>query len=126
MLCSSKLLLFFFTEYGSEGRVSIKGDIYSFGVMLLEMFSRKKPTDDMFVGELSLRKWVMASIPEKIMEIIDGNLLRTGDGRDVIAAKDYLLAIMELGLECSREFPEERIDIKEVVVKLNKIKVNLS
>ena len=126
MLCSSKLLLFFFTEYGSEGRVSIKGDIYSFGVMLLEMFTRKKPTDDMFVGELSLRKWVMASIPEKIMEIIDGNLLRTGDGRDVIAAEDNLLAIMELGLECSREFPEERIDIKEVVVKLNKIKVNLS
>ena len=93
MLCSSKLLLFFFTECGSEGRVSIKGDIYSFGVMLLEMFSRKKPTDDMFVGELSLRKWVMASIPEKIMEIIDGNLLRTGDGRDVIAAKDYLLQL---------------------------------
>ena len=126
MLCSSKLLLFFFTEYGSEGRVSIKGDIYSFGVMLLEMFTRKKPTDDMFVGELSLRKWVMASIPEKIMEITDGNLLRTGDGRDMIAAEDNLLAIMELGLECSREFPEERIDIKEVVVKLNKIKLNLS
>lgn len=112
------------TEYGSEGRVSTRGDIYSYGVMLLEMFTRKKPIDDLFIGDLSLRKYVMDSIPNQIMQIIDENLLRTGDERDVIAAEGDLLAIMELGLECSREFPEQRIDIKEVVVKLNKIKLN--
>ncbi|XP_034699096.1 probable LRR receptor-like serine/threonine-protein kinase At3g47570 isoform X1 [Vitis riparia] len=112
-------------EYGSEGRVSTRGDIYSYGVMLLEMFTRKKPTDVMFVGELSLRQWVMTSIPDKIMEVIDANLLSIEDGRDVIAAQGDLFAIMELGLECSREFPEERVDIKEVVVKLNKIKLKL-
>ena len=82
--------------------------------MLLEMLTRKKLTDDMFVGELSLRQWVKASTPYKIMEVIDGNLLRTEQG-DV-------LAIMELRLECSRELPEERIGIKDVIIKLNKIK----
>ncbi|CBI17888.3 unnamed protein product, partial [Vitis vinifera] len=83
-------------EYGLEGRVSTRGDIYSYGIMLLEMLTRKKPTDDMFVGEFY-----------------------------VVAAQDHLLEIMELGLECSKEFPEERIDIKDVVVKLNKIKVQI-
>ena len=78
------------------------------------MLSRKKPTDDMFVGELSLRQWVKASTPYKIMEVIDGNLLKTEQG-DVVA-------IMELGLECSRELPEERIGIKDEIIKLNKIK----
>ena len=82
--------------------------------MLLEMLTRKKPIDDMFVGELNLRQCVKASIPYKIMKVIDGNLLRTEQG-DV-------LAIMELGLECSRELPEERIGIKDVIIKLNKIK----
>ena len=77
--------------------MSTRGDIYSYGIMLLEMLTRKKPTDDMFVGELNLRQWVKASIPYKIMEVIDGNLLRTEQG-DV-------LAIMELGFECSRDLP---------------------
>ena len=82
--------------------------------MMLEMLTRKKPIDDMFVGELNLRQWDKASIPYKIMEFIDGNLLRTEQG-DV-------LAILELGLECSRELSEERIGIKDVIIKLNKIK----
>ena len=82
--------------------------------MLLQMLTRKKPIDDMFVGELSLRQWVKASTQYKIMEVIDGNLLRNEQG-DVVA-------IMELRLECSRELPDERIGIKYVIIKLNKIK----
>ncbi|KAA8535521.1 hypothetical protein F0562_030524 [Nyssa sinensis] len=103
-------------EYGTEGRVSTKGDIYSYGIMLLETFTRKKPTDEMFAGELTLRQWVNASLPNKIMEVLDSGLLRTEDSGDMTATQGYLLAIMELGLECSEEFPDERIDIKDVVV----------
>ncbi|XP_059654725.1 probable LRR receptor-like serine/threonine-protein kinase At3g47570 [Cornus florida] len=58
-------------EYGIEGRVSTKFDVYSYGVLLMETFSRKKPTDEMFAGEVSLKRWVKEAIKGSIIEIVD-------------------------------------------------------
>ncbi|KAI8017326.1 Receptor-like protein kinase 2 [Camellia lanceoleosa] len=112
-------------EYGSDGRVSTNGDIYSYGMMLLETFTRKKPTDEMFSAEINLRQWVSASLPNKIMEIVDGDLLRMQNGSDMVTSQRTLFAILELGLECTSDIPVERSDIKKVLVKLNKIKKQL-
>ncbi|XP_028052026.1 probable LRR receptor-like serine/threonine-protein kinase At3g47570 [Camellia sinensis] len=67
-------------EYGSEGRVAAGGDTCSYGIVLLETFIRKKPTDEMFVGELSLRQWVSSSLPNNIMEVVVRNLFTTVEG----------------------------------------------
>ncbi|KAK1290639.1 putative LRR receptor-like serine/threonine-protein kinase [Acorus calamus] len=50
-------------EYGLSGKSSIRGDIYSFGILLLETFTRTKPTDVMFSGGSSMRQWVEDSFP---------------------------------------------------------------
>ncbi|KAL7224662.1 hypothetical protein ACSBR1_026024 [Camellia fascicularis] len=110
-------------EYGLEGRVSMKCDIYSYGIMLLEIFTRKRPIDEMFAGELSLRQLVKGSLPNSIVEAVDGNLLRLIGGSENMIA--YLLLILEVGLECCAELPVERINIKDVVTKLDKIKLQL-
>ena len=88
----------------------------------METFTRKKPRDEIFVGEMSIKYQVKKSLPSALMEVIDTNLLNNGD-RGYTATRDCAISILQLALECSEEVPEERIDMKEVVAKLKKIKI---
>ncbi|XP_010051570.3 putative receptor-like protein kinase At3g47110 [Eucalyptus grandis] len=113
-------------EYGSEGKVSTKGDVYSFGILLLEVITGKKPTGEMFNADVSLRQWVGAAIRERVLDIVDSKILHTKHEDPVLSKfHSIVLLILELGLECSKDLPEERMDMKTVVVKLNKIKLSL-
>ncbi|XP_065849024.1 probable LRR receptor-like serine/threonine-protein kinase At3g47570 isoform X1 [Euphorbia lathyris] len=111
-------------EYGSEGLVSIKGDIYSFGILLIETFTRKRPTDEMFNEDMSMKKWVKDSVPFGVTQLVDPNLLRVNE-RHYLAKIDCTSSIMNLALKCCVDVPKERIGIKDVLITLNKIKVKL-
>ncbi|TYH74370.1 hypothetical protein ES332_D05G394100v1 [Gossypium tomentosum] len=111
-------------EFGTAGIVSIKSDVYSYGIVLIETFTKKKPTDNVFVEEETIRHWMESSLPKGAIEIADVDLLRRED--EYIAVKaNCISCIMELALNCSAELPEERKDMKDVVVELKKIKQRL-
>jgi len=63
------------TEYGTGCGVSTKGDIYSYGILVLEMVTGRRPTDAMFGEGLSLHTFCEMAIPEGITEIVDSRLL---------------------------------------------------
>ncbi|KAA8535557.1 hypothetical protein F0562_030557 [Nyssa sinensis] len=66
-------------EYGTEGIVSTSGDVYSYGIMLMETFTKRKPTEEMFTENSSLRYWVKSSYPTAVMQIVDANLFNGED-----------------------------------------------
>ncbi|PON56489.1 Serine/threonine protein kinase [Parasponia andersonii] len=111
-------------EHGLDGIVSRRGDVYSYGIILMEVFTRKKPTDEMFTREMNLRQWVENSFPHSVAQIIDAKLLRTED-RHYVINRDCISSVMELALACCATSPEERIDTKNIVTTLNKIKKKL-
>ncbi|KAJ6790976.1 putative LRR receptor-like serine/threonine-protein kinase [Iris pallida] len=114
-------------EYGYRGKVSRKGDVYSFGILLLETFTRRRPSDAMFGGDLSLKKWVSDAYPHAVLEIVDSDIFMEGstDERPEVldTVQHCLSSIIELGLLCSRDSPKERLLMSDVVPILHKIKM---
>ncbi|XP_012833553.1 PREDICTED: LRR receptor-like serine/threonine-protein kinase EFR [Erythranthe guttata] len=113
-------------EYGLEGLVSTRCDVYSYGVMVMETFTRKRPSDDMFAEGLSLKSWVQSSLWQSPNEVIDSNLLNTENEQHFEKNLQCVSSILELALKCLSESPGDRITMKEALAELQKIKGRFS
>ena len=129
------------TEYASTGKASRKSDVFSYGIMLLEVMTGKKPTDAMFNEELSLREWVSQAFPSRLAQVVDHSVLleeeatSSGGGIQQVSWSSgegprdgwtCLEQVVDLGLQCSRDSPEQRLVMKDVAAKLARIKERLS
>ncbi|KAH0643899.1 hypothetical protein KY289_034873 [Solanum tuberosum] len=107
-------------EYGSEGKVSTKGDVYSFGILLMETFTSKSPVDDLFVGNFTLKRWICQSLPDRLVDVVDINLFSLGE-ENFTSKERCFKSIMELALECTNDLLEERICMEDITLRLKKI-----
>ena len=87
----------------------------------MEIFTRRKPTDDMFGAELSLKTWISGSLPNSIMEVLDSNLVQQY-GEQIDDILTYMSSIFGLALNCCEDSPEARINMADVTASLIKIK----
>ncbi|KAK2390829.1 putative LRR receptor serine/threonine-protein kinase [Trifolium repens] len=127
-------------EYGLGGKASTSGDVYSFGILLLEMFIVKKPTDEIFKEGLSLNKFVSDMDEKQLLNVVDQRLISgdchtsssTGDNSYsdgntdwMHKAEECIAAAMRVGLSCVAHHPKDRWTMREAVSKLHGIKQSI-
>ncbi|XP_073021442.1 receptor kinase-like protein Xa21 [Primulina eburnea] len=107
-------------EYGTSNSVSMKGDVYSYGILLLEMFTGKRPTDQTFNENLNLHSFVTSALPNHVTEIVDPAILEGHDMNKKM--KECVTSILSVGVACSRNIPIDRMCMTDVVRELCKIR----
>jgi serine/threonine protein kinase len=112
-------------EYGEGSSTTTFGDVYSLGILLLEVFTGKSPTDDMFRGSMDLHKFSEDALPGKIWEIADTTMwlhTSTYDGNTRNIIEKCLVHVIALGVSCSRKQPRERTPIQDAVNEMHSIR----
>ncbi|XP_023768872.1 probable LRR receptor-like serine/threonine-protein kinase At3g47570 [Lactuca sativa] len=116
-------------EHGMGSKISTCGDIYSFGILMLESFTGKRPTDSMFSSSLNLHDFVKIAMPYKVMEITDPVLFETRKEENMTEnaqhhgpIEEFLTSIYLIGTACSMELPRDRLHIKNVIEQLQIVK----
>ncbi|KAI3795049.1 hypothetical protein L1987_37693 [Smallanthus sonchifolius] len=117
-------------EYGHGNEMTSSGDVYSFGILLLEMMTGKNPTDDIFNEDLNLHKFASMALPDHVTDVIDVNILNFYQEDETYMQKkeeyvkkieECLVSTFKIGVSCTLDSPLERMDMKSVVHELQHV-----
>lgn len=105
-------------EYGYTCNVTEKSDIYSFGVVLMELVTGKKPVEPEFGENKDIVYWVHNEMRTKdnFIALVDSNI-----SKDV---KEEAVKMLSIAFHCTMKIPTLRPSMRMVVKMLEEIKPN--
>ncbi|XP_061353540.1 leucine-rich repeat receptor-like protein kinase TDR isoform X2 [Gastrolobium bilobum] len=106
-------------EYAYTLQVDEKSDIYSYGVVLMEILSGKRSVDAEFGDGNSIVDWVRSKIKSK--DGIDG-ILDKNAGAGCNSVKEEMIQMLRISLLCTSRNPADRPSMRDVVLMLQEAK----
>lgn len=109
-------------EVTDPRKVSQKADIYSFGVLLLELLTGKAPTHSVMNEEgVDLPRWVQSVVREEwTAEVFDLELLRYQN------VEEDMVQLLQLAVDCTAQYPDKRPSMVEVTSRIQELCRNSS
>ncbi|KAK7273200.1 hypothetical protein RIF29_14249 [Crotalaria pallida] len=106
-------------EYAYTLQVDEKSDIYSYGVVLMEILSGKRSVDAEFGDGNSVVDWVRCKIKSKdgIDDILDKNA-----GAECSSVREEMIQMLRIALLCTSRNPADRPSMRDVVLMLQEAK----
>lgn len=100
------------SEYAYSLKATEKSDVYSLGIVLMELVSGKMPTDATFGEEMDMVRWVETHIemPSSAREdLLDDQMKPLLPGEECAAFQ-----VLEIALQCTKTAPQERPSSRQV------------
>lgn len=99
-------------------KVDEKIDIYSYGVVLLELLTGKRPLDPEFGESVDVVEWIRRKIRDNksLEEALDpsvGNCLHV---------QEEMLLVLRIALLCTAKLPKDRPSMRDVITMLGEAK----
>ncbi|KAG6607387.1 putative inactive receptor kinase [Cucurbita argyrosperma subsp. argyrosperma] len=104
-------------EVTDSRKVSQKADVYSFGVLLLELLTGKAPSHAVLNEEgVDLPRWVQSVLQEEWRsEVFDAELLRYE------SVEEEMVKMLELAVDCAAQHPDRRPSMYEVSSRIEEL-----
>ncbi|KAK7282393.1 hypothetical protein RIF29_11115 [Crotalaria pallida] len=103
-------------EYYQSFRCSTKGDVYSYGVVLLELLTGRRPTDSADFGDNNLVGWVKQHAKLKISDVFDPELMKEDPNLEI-----ELLQHLKVACACLDDRPWRRPTMIQVMTMFKEI-----
>uniref|UniRef100_A0A0A9HKN4 Protein kinase domain-containing protein n=1 Tax=Arundo donax TaxID=35708 RepID=A0A0A9HKN4_ARUDO len=107
-------------EHGYSTKLTEKSDIFSYGVVLLELLCRKMPVDPSFGDGVDIATWMRTNLKQKdhrrIIDCLDEEIMYWPEDEQAKA-----LDLLDLAISCTQVACQSRPSMREVVNLLMKI-----